>query len=624
MGTKKDKKLKPWTPGWVIQRVASVIRERRMPQISLRYLLFQWSPTRKLFFGTQVIDKSFSLQQDDFEDDVFNFRPGIEYDPMVINENADPGSLSLLNQYFSHIYVLNLDRRLDRRMEIIQKLKKYNIRAEIFRAEDGYTPENQEEFSQFFSKPVAGPGSHELEKSLLKKMIASPGAWGYLKTYRRLLQDARQKKYSRILCFDDDVLFHHQFEEKLEKALAQVPADWKLLYLGATQHVWNIPTALDYPVEWEKTDKTTLPYYFPLKADGSFALGIHHSVFDELLEEAGRMDCAFDSGALRSMQQKYKGQCFVVTPNVIIADVSQSDIAHDRRQESLSKKLKWELPEYDYPFRQELVSVIMPAFNAEKTIEKSIRSILLQTYKELEIIVGDDGSSDSTPDIVGRLAKEDSRVRLVRLESNMGCYPARNAALRASQGKYIAIHDSDDVSLSTRIAAQLIPLVTGKALFTLSRVFRGRCTIDELDIQNQREMIRLVLSRRQKTDAGLYPYRDKPIIGFMTSMFTRSLFEELGLFWENRFGSDAEFLERVLYHKAGILLTEKDGTVHSWLMNRKSVPGIYERIDKVQLISADMTGDNITNRTSQQQKEEFEKTWRKRLRGEIHYEYPKF
>jgi hypothetical protein len=107
-------------------------------------------------------------------------------------------------------------------------------------------------------------------------------------------------------------------------------------------------------------------------------------------------------------------------------------------------------------------------------------------------------------------------------------------------------------------------------------------------------------------------------------MFKRELFEELGLFWENRFGSDAEFLERILFHKAGILLTKKDGTIHSWLMERKEVPGIYERIDKVQLISIDMTGDNITNRTSQRQKEEFEDTWRKRLRGELQYEYPKF
>ena len=149
--------------------------------------------------------------------------------------------------------------------------------------------------------------------------------------------------------------------------------------------------------------------------------------------------------------------------------------------------------EYDHPFRKELVSVIMPAYNAEKTIEKSIRSILLQNYRELELIVADDASTDSTPDIVQRLAQEDSRVKLVRLETNQGCYPARNAALRASRGKYIAFQDSDDISLSTRIETQLVPILLGKAEFTLSRIFRSRCTVDELDVFNQKEMIRLVL-----------------------------------------------------------------------------------------------------------------------------------
>jgi glycosyltransferase involved in cell wall biosynthesis len=290
----------------------------------------------------------------------------------------------------------------------------------------------------------------------------------------------------------------------------------------------------------------------------------------------------------------------------------------------MASKLRWDMGLYDYPFQKELVSVIMPAYNAEETIEKSIRSILLQTYTELEMIVGDDGSTDSTAEIVRRLAKEDSRVKLVRLEKNQGCYWARNAALRAARGKYIAIQDSDDISLRTRLETQLVPLVSGKAEFTLTRIFRSRCTVDELNVENQEQMLELVLSRRMKSSTGLYEYRDRPIIGFMTSMFKRSLFEELGLFWENRFGSDAEYLERVLYQKAGILLSKKDGTIHSWLMDKPGVPGIYERIDKVQLISMDMTGDNITNRTSQQQKEEFEETWRKRLRGESEYNYPTF
>jgi hypothetical protein len=59
-------------------------------------------------------------------------------------------------------------------------------------------------------------------------------------------------------------------------------------------------------------------------------------------------------------------------------------------------------------------------------------------------------------------------------------------------------------------------------------------------------------------------------------------------------------------------------------MERENIPGLYQRIDKVQLISMDMTGENITNRHSQGEKEEFEMAWRKRLRGELDYNYPVF
>ena len=615
---------RPWSIRWVIQRLLAVIREGRLPQIRLIDLLYDFRLTRKINSGLKRSAGSFKSRNIRPGEDIFNFNPVQEYQPFTINRHLPEESLSCVNTLFDHVFVLNLGRRLDRRIEMLQKLNKYNIRAEFFEAVDGYSAGNLEEFREYYQQPIGAEGTHPLERSLKKKMIGSPGAWGYLKTFEKLIRQAQGSRYNRILCLDDDLIFREDFEQGLRKALAFIPQDWKLLYLGATQHEWNVPYSLDYPEHLREGDFGNHPFYHPVRTDGSFAVGIDSSVYQDILDEIGRMNCAFDSGALRGIQQKYPKESYVVTPNMIIADVSQSDIGIERSQEAMARKLHWDLSAYDYPFRKELVSVIMPAYNAEKTIEKSIRSILLQNYRELEMIVGDDGSTDTTPDIVQRLSREDSRVKLVRLERNQGCYWARNAALRVSQGKYIAIQDSDDISLKTRIETQLIPLLAGRADFTLTRIFRSRCSVVEMDVNRQEEMLDLVLSRRVQSPTGLYEYRDRPIIGFMTSMFRRSLFEELGLFWENRFGSDAEFLERVLYRKAGIQLTKKDGTVHSWLSERKEVPGVYERIDKVQLISMDMTGDNITNRTSQQQKEEFEKTWRKRLKGETDYEYPVF
>lgn len=95
---------------------------------------------------------------------------------------------------------------------------------------------------------------------------------------------------------------------------------------------------------------------------------------------------------------------------------------------------------------------MMLAYNEETVIGEAIQSILDQTYEDWELIIVDDGSTDGTPDVVARF--EDPRIRYVRQE-NQGRGAARNAALRASRGQYIAIADADDISLPSRFQKQV-------------------------------------------------------------------------------------------------------------------------------------------------------------------------
>ncbi len=97
------------------------------------------------------------------------------------------------------------------------------------------------------------------------------------------------------------------------------------------------------------------------------------------------------------------------------------------------------------------VSVIMAAWNAEKTISESIASVQAQTFPDWELVVADDGSTDGTATLVEEIARADSHVRLLRLEHG-GAAKARNAAVRAAEGEYIAVLDSDDVSMPDRLA----------------------------------------------------------------------------------------------------------------------------------------------------------------------------
>jgi glycosyltransferase involved in cell wall biosynthesis len=102
----------------------------------------------------------------------------------------------------------------------------------------------------------------------------------------------------------------------------------------------------------------------------------------------------------------------------------------------------------------DLVSVIIPAFNAEKFIGKTLRSVTDQSYRNLEVIVVDDGSQDGTASIVEDIAHRDGRVRLIR-QKNAGVGAARNRAIADARGAFIAPIDADDLWRHDKIALQV-------------------------------------------------------------------------------------------------------------------------------------------------------------------------
>lgn len=91
----------------------------------------------------------------------------------------------------------------------------------------------------------------------------------------------------------------------------------------------------------------------------------------------------------------------------------------------------------------DIISIIVPVYNAEKYLRKCVESILIQTYDKLEIILIDDGSKDSSPEICDLFLKKDSRVKVIHKE-NGGVSSARNEGLRVATGKYIGFVDGDD------------------------------------------------------------------------------------------------------------------------------------------------------------------------------------
>lgn len=92
---------------------------------------------------------------------------------------------------------------------------------------------------------------------------------------------------------------------------------------------------------------------------------------------------------------------------------------------------------------RDMVSIVVPVYNVEKYLKKCVNSIIIQTYKNLEIILVDDGSPDRSGALCDRLAEKDSRIRVIH-KKNGGVSSARNAGIEVATGEYICFVDSDD------------------------------------------------------------------------------------------------------------------------------------------------------------------------------------
>lgn len=105
---------------------------------------------------------------------------------------------------------------------------------------------------------------------------------------------------------------------------------------------------------------------------------------------------------------------------------------------------------------EELVSVIVPMYNSEKYIYETIKSVIIQTYDNIEIVIVDDGSSDKSAEVVRNIIKEYNHKNIkYYYQQNSGVSVARNNGIKKSNGKYIAFIDSDDLWIETKIERQI-------------------------------------------------------------------------------------------------------------------------------------------------------------------------
>ena len=138
----------------------------------------------------------------------------------------------------------------------------------------------------------------------------------------------------------------------------------------------------------------------------------------------------------------------------------------------------WHWHQQRHGTKEPLVSVIIPAYNAERFIATTLDSVLAQTYRTIEVIVIDDGSSDRTAEIVRAIAQTDERVMLLQ-QLNSGVAAARNLGIRKAQGEFIAPIDADDIWYPENIEKQLQCLLDAEP--SVGLVYAWSVDIDQED-----------------------------------------------------------------------------------------------------------------------------------------------
>lgn len=202
-----------------------------------------------------------------------------------------------------------------------------------------------------------------------------------------------------------------------------------------------------------------------------------------------------------------------------------------------------------------MISVIVPVYNAEKHLRNCIDSIINQTYKNLEIILVDDGSTDNSSKILDEYKKTDSRIKVISKE-NGGVSSARNEGLKIATGEYVGFIDSDDYIDEEMFSVLRSTIQDGElAICTMKRFTDcSNCCQSENSIQNEYS----VLDSSQLFTAML---NDKKVYGYLCNkLFKRKFISNL-LNENIHFGEDflfcaeyatrvkkAHFIDKALYY----------------------------------------------------------------------------
>lgn len=194
-----------------------------------------------------------------------------------------------------------------------------------------------------------------------------------------------------------------------------------------------------------------------------------------------------------------------------------------------------------------LVSVVIPMYNAEESIENTLKSVVRQSYENLEVIVINDGSNDSSLQIANACISRLKMENVIVLDKlNGGVSSARNAGMKIAKGEFIAFLDSDDEWLENKIELQI-------------ECFKNNPQIDLLGGLRKGEHLKRFLYKKfdYLTKVSSRDLLYKVFFCTPTIIFKKKILEDIGFFDENlKYGEDGNYLLRICDKKSCFILNE--------------------------------------------------------------------
>lgn len=232
------------------------------------------------------------------------------------------------NEYFDGIYCINLDHREDKWRKSNRAFNRWGLKVERYSARDP-----KDSMVNYYWRKLNYLEPNESIRRASKQMTKI-GEVGCFISHFEIIKRAKEEGKKKILIFEDDVIFSKNFDKDI-RFLRILQDDWAMIYLGGSQY------------DWKGVRPHSNKFYYSKNTDGTFAYAINLEYYDKIYEALKDVSHPIDWDYRIGIQNVFPTKCFTFFPNIVIADVSDSDIRGKRDTVSQAKILKWNLEDYE-------------------------------------------------------------------------------------------------------------------------------------------------------------------------------------------------------------------------------------------------------------------------------------